>query len=224
MLEQSAVEQWSRYFIHCGLQSDVNALHEESGTHAQEMEPGLRLIFPFTSWKGTLDHTIAQTNTSNTRTHINTHLLGSRVIMTFKLCTAPPSLLLGHKLCKWRVIHFIHSGTDQLYSNVYYRTISIVKSTVSANIQDREAIDLFSWIILTPTFSSINWGTDNTWRQTNHYGLPHNLSMACDWSINFVNTVYCTTILKPWHHKVNLDQKQMFNLGVCAFWNVHFWN
>ncbi len=39
-----------------------------------------------------------------------------------------------------------------------YRTISIVKSTASPNIEDREAIDPFSWVILTPVFGSINRG------------------------------------------------------------------
>lgn len=68
-------------------------------------------------------------------------------------------------MCKWRIIYFIHSGADQLYSDVRYRTLSIVKSTVSPHFQDREASDAFSWVTLTPVFGSSNRGDDATWTQ-----------------------------------------------------------
>lgn len=50
----AAVEEGSsRYFTPCRLQGDVGSLNEVNGTHAQELNLGLKLILPVTSWKAT---------------------------------------------------------------------------------------------------------------------------------------------------------------------------
>lgn len=129
------------------------------------------------------------TGTKHTHTNFNTHLLGLRVIMTFRLCTAPPSVLLGYEVCKWRVICFIHSGADRLHGDVCSRTISTVESTARPNIQDRKPIDPFSWVILAPVSGFINRGDV---RAHTPYGSLHKLSMACDCGIGAVNTAQTT--------------------------------
>lgn len=193
--KRSPVKQrTSRYFIPCGLQSSGTSLHEVNGTHAQEMEPGLRAKTPchlfFKKKKDTRPHDCKSWQQApNTHTHFNTHLLGLRVIMTFRLCTAPPSVLLGYEVCKWRVICFIHSGADRLYGDVCSRTISTVESTARPNIQDREPIDPFSWVILAPVSGFINRGDV---RAHTPYGSLHKLSMACDCGIGAVNTAQTT--------------------------------
>lgn len=109
--------------------------------------------------------------------------------MTFRLCTAPPSVLLGYEVCKWRVICFIHSGADRLHGDVCSRTISTVESTARPNIQDRKPIDQFSWVILAPVSGFINRGDV---RAHTPYGSLHKLSMACDCGIGAVNTAQTT--------------------------------
>ena len=108
-----------------------------NGTHAREIELGLGLILPVISWKeATQLQELTQAPHTRTLAHTPPWAESYNDIQAF--CTAPPSVLLGHEVCKWRVIRFIHSGADQLYGNVCYRTISIVKSTASPNTQDRE--------------------------------------------------------------------------------------
>lgn len=112
----------------------------------------------------TLDYTFPTTGTAYA--HTGTHLLGLRVIMTFRLCTAPPSVLPGHEVCKWRVIHFAHSGAGRLHSDVCYRAISSIKAAASPNIRDKAAIDPLSCEILTPVSGFINGGDVSRRAQT----------------------------------------------------------